>query len=298
MNDFKCAAIPIHQPNATFYVAAVKADELVTICRPLARPGEAGLFGREASEPVALSENQLATLVRSLETQKFQARSIALLSEERGQPYQRFLDEKRAVQIARYLDQPSGLLPNSIILAVNVDLDESDVVSGGGEEPLKISLPRSQNSAVILDGQHRVAAFRYLDQKTRSKYELLVVFLIGVPFYQQAELFAIINGKQKPVNRSIIYDLFGYAPIGGDKEEQLYEGLMAVERFCSHVTRILNRFQESPWQTKIKMRGPGDEGIISQAAVVEYLSALVEPKAYCLFCIHFLKSQTLQDVHP
>lgn len=158
-------------------------------------------------------------------------------------------------------------------------MDESDVVRGGGENPLEIILPRSQNSAVILDGQHRVAAFRYMDPQTRSKYELLVVFLIGIPFYQQAELFAIINGKQKPVNRSIIYDLFGYAPIGGDKEEQLYEGLMAVERFCSHVTRILNRFQESPWQKKIRMRGPGDEGLISQAAVVGYLSALVEPKA-------------------
>lgn len=55
---------------------------------------------------------------------------------------------------------------------------------------------------------------------------------------------------------------------------------MGIARFCSHVTRILNRFKESPWQSKIKMRGPGDEGIISQAAVVEYLSALVEPKTY------------------
>lgn len=31
---------------------------------------------------------------------------------------------------------------------------------------------------------------------------------------------------------------------------------------------------------KNKMRGPGDEGVISQAAVVEYLSALVEPKTF------------------
>ena len=278
MSDFQCTALPLHQPSATFYVAVVKAEELGTICRPLARPAESGLFGRETSEPIVLSEGQLNTLVRSLETPKFQARSIELLSEERGQPYQRFLDEKRAVQIARYLEQPSGLLPNSIILAVNINFDESDVVRNGGDNRLKIFLPRDENSAVILDGQHRVAAFRYLDPKIRSQYELLVSFLIGIPFYQQAELFAIINGKQKPVNRSIIFDLFGYAPIGGDKEEQLYEGLMAIARFCSHITRILNRFPESPWQSKIKMRGPGDEGIISQAAVVEYLSALVEPK--------------------
>jgi DGQHR domain-containing protein len=280
MGDFQCEAIQVNQPSAVFYVASVKAEDLETICRPLARPIETGLFGRETAEPVVLSENQLSALVRSLEAREFKARSLELLSEERGQPYQRFLDEKRAVQIARYLQEPSSLLPNSIILAVNVDLDESDVLLDGGTGPLKISLPRSETSAVILDGQHRVAAFRYLDAKIRSKYELLVSFLIGIPFYQQAELFAIINGKQKPVNRSIIYDLFGYAPIGGDKEEQLYEGLMAIARFCSHVTRILNRVSESPWRSKIKMRGPGDVGIISQAAVVEYLSALVEPKTY------------------
>lgn len=280
MSDFDCTAFPVHQPTATFYVAAVKADELQTICRPLTRPVESGLFGREASKPVELSPSQLSTLVRSMEAHKFRARSIELLSEERGQPYQRFLDEKRAAQIARYLEQPSGLLPNSIILAVNISYDESDVLHANGDNSLKILLPRSEDSAVILDGQHRVAAFQYLDPQIRSKYELLVVFLIGIPFYQQAELFAIINGKQKPVNRSIIYDLFGYAPIGIDKEQQLYEGLMAIARFCSHVTRILNRFPESPWQSKVKMRGPGDIGIISQAAVVEYLSALVEPKTY------------------
>lgn len=280
MSDFHCSAIPVRQPSATFYVGAVKATELQTICRPLVRPAEAGLFGRETSETVVLSEGQLNALVRSLESKKFKARTTELLSEEREQPYQRFLDEKRAVQIARYLQQPSGLLPNSIILAVNVDFDESDVVHGDGRERVKIVLPRSENSAVILDGQHRVAAFRYLDEKIRTAYEILVAFLIGIPFYQQAELFAIINGKQKPVNRSIIYDLFGYAPIGGNKDEQLYEGLMAISRFCSHVTRIVNRVPESPWQSKIKMRGPGDEGVISQAAVVEYLSALVEPKTF------------------
>jgi DGQHR domain-containing protein len=280
MSDFQCAAIAVRQPSATFYVAAVKAMELEQICHPLARPAEAGLFGRETSEPVVLSESQLNTLVRSLESSKFLSRSTELLSEERAQPYQRFLDEKRAVEIARYLQQPSALLPNSIILAVNIDLDESDVVQDAGRELSKIVLPRNENSAVILDGQHRVVAFRYLSDQVQKGYEVLVAFLVGIPFYQQAELFAIINGKQKPVNRSIIYDLFGYAPVGGNKEELLYEGLMAISRFCSHVTRILNRFAESPWQSKIKMRGPGDEGVISQAAVVEYLSALVEPKKF------------------
>src|SRR5205807_1083329 len=152
-------ALPVVQPNATFYVASIMAAELETICRPLARPSEGGLFTREVSEPVALSESQLNALVRSLQSPKFHARSIDLLSEERVQPYQRFYDEKRAVEIARYLKQPTSLLPNSIILAVNIDFDESDVVRRAGEKLVEITLPKIQESAVILDGQHRVAAF-------------------------------------------------------------------------------------------------------------------------------------------
>lgn len=95
-------------------------------------------------------------------------------------------------------------MPNSIILAVNVDLDESEVVIAKESNLVDITLPREVTSAVILDGQHRVASFRYLDARVREEFQVIVTFLIGIPFYQQAEIFAIINGKQKPVNKSII----------------------------------------------------------------------------------------------
>src|SRR5205085_8434703 len=191
--------------------------------------------------------------------------------------YQRLLDEKRSVQIAQYIEQPWALLPNSIILAVNTEIETEEMLTLNESGTVTIKLPRSAESAVILDGQHRVAAFRYLDSRVIAELEVVVTFLIGIPFYQQAGIFAVINGKQKPVNRSIIYDLFGYAPVGSGKEEKLYEGFLAVARFCSHTARVLNEVPESPWADKIKMRGPGDVGVISQAAVVDYLAALVEP---------------------
>lgn len=279
MKEFRCRALRIRQPNSVFYVAPVTAADLAVICRPLARQAEGKAPATEPPDPMKLSDEELRKLIRSLDSAKFRTQSLDLLSEERDQPYQRFLDEKRAVEIARYLKEPGSLLPNSIILAVNVDLDEQDVVQIATNDAFEIVLPRNRESAVILDGQHRVAAFRYAED-LQSEYELLVAFLVGVPFYQQAELFAVINGKQKPVNRSIIYDLFGYAPVGKDEGQQLYEGLLAVARFCSHVSRIVNRVSESPWQSKIKMRGPGDVGVVSQAAVVDYLSNMIEPKKF------------------
>ena len=276
--QFSCKALPVRQPAATFYVAAVPAEELVNICRPLTKPVDTGLFGREFSGPVVLNEIQLDALVQSLESRSFRVRSKELLTEERAQPYQRFLDERRAVEIADYIKTPLALLPNSIILAVNVSLDENEVLQRDSDGTVVIRLPKNISSAVILDGQHRVASFAYLDATQKSQLEVVVTFLIGIPFYQQAEIFAVINGKQKPVNKSIIFDLFGYAPLSSAKEEKLYEGLMAVSRFCSHIARILNQFEDSPWSGQIKMRCPGDIGLISQAAVVEYLTGLVEAK--------------------
>jgi len=282
MNDFTCKAITVEQPSATFYVASVKASELRAICRPLTQRPESGIFSRETTAPVPLSEKQLGALVRSLQTAEYRAAGTDVVDQEMGVPYQRLLNERRARDIAHYIDQPSALLPNSIIVAINTSIEEEAVIKPLGDKLVRISLPRSPESAVILDGQHRVAAFDYVRPEVAASMEVVVAFLIGIPFYQQAELFAVINGKQKPVNRSIIYDLFGYVTPSAAKDDKLYEGLMAVARFCSHTARILNQIEQSPWKGKVKMRGPGDEGAISQAAVVDYLSALVEPKKYTL----------------
>lgn len=278
MNDFTCKAIAVKQGTTTFYVAAVGARELRTICRPLVSRPETGVMARHTGASVPLTEEQLRALVRSMHTSSFRSHGGEVLRQETDAPYQRILNEGRSRDIARYIEQPSALLPNSIILATSTAVEEETVVTALDAPFVSIVLPRSPESAVILDGQHRVAAFDYVKSEVAASMQVVVTFLVGIPFYQQAEIFAVINGKQKPVNRSIIYDLFGYSTPTSSHDDKLYEGLMAVARFCSHTTRILNQVQQSPWMGKVRMRGPGDMGVISQAAVVDYLSALVEPK--------------------
>lgn len=279
MNNFLCKALQVQQPNAIFYVASVSAEDLRTICRPLKSPKKTG-GEPDAVEPQQLSKDELDQLLISLESPKFRKQGVDMLSEKREEPYQRFLDERRSLEIANYLKESNALLPNSIILAVNTDLEESLILKRIEDGLVEIDLPREQSSAVILDGQHRVEAFSYLPNSVQQDFQVVVTFLIGIPFYQQAELFAVINGKQKPVNKSIIYNLLGYAPIGGEAEHKLYEGILAVSRFCGHSTRILDNAEQSPWHSRIKMRGPGDSGLISQAAVVDYLMPMVQPKKY------------------
>ena len=88
----------------------------------------------------------------------------------------------------------------------------------------------------------------------------------------------MINGKQKPVPRSRIYDLLGYRPIE-DKilREKAYRGELAIHRFCHLAVRVLNNSQKSPWHNRIKMRGAG-LGVVTQAAMVDHLASLVIPK--------------------
>lgn len=282
MSDFICNAISVEQASAKFYVAAVKASDLRAICRPLTHRPDVGVLSRENTSRVPLTGEQVNALVRSMHVSAFRGRGLEVLSQDMAAPYQRLLNEGRAREIAHYIEQPSALLPNSVILAINTSIEEEAVIKSLDNGFVSIALPRSPESAVILDGQHRIAAFDYVRAEVAAATEVVVTFLVGIPFYQQAEIFAIINGKQKPVNRSIIYDLFGYATPTASQDDKLYEGLMAVARFCSHTARIMNQIDESPWKGKIKMRGPGDAGVISQAAVVDYLSAIVEPKRFSL----------------
>src|SRR5688572_22840056 len=109
LNDFKCYALQVQQPSAQFYVAAVNVAELETICRPLKRSATNELLRREHTEPVALTKSQVNSLVHSLESTRFHSRSVELLAEEREEPYQRFIDEKRSAEIARYLKEPTAL---------------------------------------------------------------------------------------------------------------------------------------------------------------------------------------------
>lgn len=278
MNDFTCVAIPVRQGATTFYVAAVDVRELRTICRPLVGRVQTGVLARDTASSMPLTDEQLRVLVRSMQTSDFKTQGCSVVQQKAEIPYQRLLNEGRSREIARYMEEPSALLPNAIILATSTVIEEEMKITPLDSSFVRIAFPRSPESAVILDGQHRVAAFDSVRPELAASMQVVVTFLVGIPFYQQAEIFAVINGKQQPVNRSIIYDLFGYTTPTGGHDDRLYDGFMAVARFCSHTARILNQVEQSPWVGKVKMRGPGDKGVISQAAVVDYLSVLVEPK--------------------
>lgn len=154
------------------------------------------------------------------------------------------------------------------------------------EDETNFDLVIPQNKiALIVDGQHRLAGIikLYLDAKNdsikvgRSKLENIYpqltndivisyiedfgfncTLLLGFDKWEQGKVFADVNFNQKPVNKSLYYDIFGSFP---DPEKN--------DIFLAHMLAMhLNNNEKSVLRGFIKMLGTG-KGYFSQAFFVE-----------------------------
>ena len=134
---------------------------------------------------------------------------------------QRGLDPERLAEIARYISRSDSAFPNSIILAANfreengtVEEEQTKRWSIREDAPDRYSLiiPSPEKLAAVIDGQHRLFAFALADNADtpRLDTQLICSVLLDLPKPFQAQLFATINSTQKPVPKSLTYELFGY----------------------------------------------------------------------------------------
>ncbi len=146
---------------------------------------------------------------------------------------------------------------------------------------------------LIVDGQHRIAGLNLLKKEVQErtlktkwrnlekdygndifeyilmcidKFEFVCTLMIDFDKYEQGLVFANTNFNQKPVNRSIYYDIFGSSP-DTDRNEL---------KFAHDIVAHLNYNNDSVLKDRIKMLGKG-EGLISQAAMVESIMILFKP---------------------
>jgi DGQHR domain-containing protein len=130
--------------------------------------------------------------------------SIAYTSErtrENRMGIQRGLSKKRLKEIGQYLQgNVSGppILPNAIIVSLSEDSyfenNEIHIVN------------RPTAEAFVLDGQHRLWAF---DNQWAGDIdlEIIVSAFIDLEDSYKALIFKTINGEQKKINPSLVYDL-------------------------------------------------------------------------------------------
>jgi len=167
--------------------------------------------------------------------------------------YQRHLKESRLRQIARYVDEKKGVIPNNIIL------DFFDKEVSVDEEANTISFPSNKKSAWVIDGQHRLFGFEY----AKTQYTLLVVAFIRLDIQQEVSTFITINTEQKRLPSSLTLDLLG---ITGSEED--------INTRCRDLVAKLNEEEDSPWYGLVNMTGESI-GYISLVNFVRKVKPLV-----------------------
>ncbi len=183
---------------------------------------------------------------------------------------QRELDEKvRVKEISDYINSQDLAFPNSIIIAANYnekgfieDEDEDDEnkyrwsfkqIDGNLYE---IVIPTDQKLAPIIDGQHRLNGFRNANEERKLETDLLVSVYFDLPSPYQAYLFASINYNQKPVNKSLALEQFGYLT------ELTPQHTWSPELLSVFLTRKLNTDRETIFFNHIIVAPQNDEFLL------------------------------------
>lgn len=202
---------------------------------------------------------------------------------------QRQIAEPRLRQIGKYIDTAESAFPNAIILAANFKrengLFEEDAARQWSVEPhgdsglATITIKGPWKLAAVIDGQHRLFGFNFAASE-RLEFPLVCSVYFGLPKPFQAFLFATINSTQKPVDKSLTYELFGY-----NVEDEPPEA-WAPDKLAVYLSRRLNIEADSPLKgriviaaensivdTRSEARAKG-RWMVSMAAIVEGILAL------------------------
>jgi len=175
---------------------------------------------------------------------------------------QRPLSTRRIENIKNYVLDGNTFF-NSFILNWTAGTKKVDV------SKTTIKFPLVLNAAQAIDGQHRLAGLERAVEVDPNieNMSLIVTLCIGLATDKAAQIFLNINTEQKPVPRSLIYDLFGLVE---DNPEH------AINR-ATDIARKLNDDEESPLYNLIKFPGaPKGMGKIELSTFVTALKGSLE----------------------
>lgn len=132
-----------------------------------------------------------------------------------------------------------------------------------------IRLPLQGRRAQVIDGQHRLMGLQTAmnEDEYIGEKEVLVTLSLHLSTKEAATIFLNINSEQKPVPKSLIYDLFGEAV--DDREH-------AINR-AKDIADFLHKEKASPFWGRIKYPGgPRGQGGLDLSIVVNALKKHLE----------------------
>src|SRR5574344_898277 len=215
-------------------------------------------------------------------TKRMDTRENPYSDKEDEYNYQRVINEDRARKIEKFIikrieahyllvDMPV-IFPTSMIIAF--DSDKPVIVDENGI----VSLDSIPYGTYCVDGQHRLYSMQELYKRSSamkplstkisneeirtyiSDYKFNTTILLNFDMWEQAQVFANVNFNQKPVTKSLYYDIYGIYYYENDEKRNVWNELY----LCHILVDKLNRDKKSPLYNHIKMLGIGN-GYISQA---------------------------------
>lgn len=192
--------------------------------------------------------------------------------------FQRELDEKRAREIAAYIDSGLGTIPNAIILSAQPDAElEYD------SSRKSLSFKPIRKAFLIIDGQHRVFGFMLAEKAFRVP----VIIYTGLSRRDETRLFIDINSKQKGVRAELLLDIKKLAEYEKDEEallREIFDTFMqepssALYGKLSTASKAQGKISRSIFNTALKplVRVFGEKGHDELYAILNaYFVALME----------------------
>lgn len=183
------------------------------------------------------------------------------VSTEQG-AVQRILNKSRVDAICKFV-----LGGNSFVNTFILNWTDTQYVPKVKKETMV--LPLQGRFAQMLDGQHRIAGLQEaVNQKPEiADMEVLVSLFIGLNTKEAARIFLNINSEQKPVPRSLIYDLFGEA----------YDDPESAITRVTDIVAFLNDAEESPYYGRVHYPGkPNSQNMIDLAIMVNAMKPAFE----------------------
>lgn len=136
---------------------------------------------------------------------------VSRRDEEPVSGFQRALNQTRAKDIARYLDNEKGIIPSPIILSAQEHIDLTF-----DESSSEISFQLKSHGFLVIDGQHRLYGLHFSERN----YDIPVVIFENLKTVDEVSLFVDINTTQKGVPTSLLLDIKHLAGRENSKEEK------------------------------------------------------------------------------
>jgi DGQHR domain-containing protein len=192
--------------------------------------------------------------------------------------FQRLLDRRRAIEIAKYIDKGFGTTPCAVILSAQPKAHfRYDRESG------LLRFRRDSGAFLIIDGQHRIFGFHL----AKRQVKVPVVVYNRLTRAQECQLFMDINTKQRPVPQELLLDirrlsetetaaealLHDVFDLFARKEDSALKGLLSpAERRKGMISRVTFNAALKPIDRIFKDAGAEDV----YGALNRYLTVCVE----------------------